>query len=314
LLVAFLKGIADNIGTVLTAAGSIISEFIKGLGALAKNIVTAGADALVSFLTGIAEAIPKIAGAVTDIIEAFLTAISTETPKIVKAFFQMFIDLFNGLADVINQKSGELGKAMGRLVSALVKGIGNALKEAIKQIANDLFPGLGSVVSGILDFFGIASPSKLFYWIGEQLMVGFQGGIDDNFARPVNSLMEGSDMMVGTMSNTMSKISDVLAQDMDFNPTITPVLDLTKVQQEANRLGGMLDTAPLDVSASLNQAKLLSLATTTPNDITVDTTAPVAREIKFEQNITSPVALSTAEIYRQTRNQIAMAKEELAVL
>lgn len=313
-LVALLKGIADNLGSVLAAAGSIITEFIKGLGNLAKDIVTAGADALVSFLTGIAEAIPKISEAVTDIITAFLTAISAETPKIVNAFFQMFIDLFNGLADVINQQSGELGKAMGRLVSALVKGIGNALKEAIKQIANDLFPGLGSVVSGILDFFGIASPSKLFYWIGEQLMLGFATGIDDNFARPVNSLMAGSDTMVGTMSNTMTRLSDVLDQNMDFNPTIAPVLDLTNVEREAARLSGILNTTSMDAALSYKQAASLSITSRTKDDVTVDTTAPIAREIKFEQNNYSPQSLSTAEIYRQTRNQIAMAKEELAVL
>jgi hypothetical protein len=38
-----------------------------------------------------------------------------------------------------------------------------------------------------------------------------------------------------------------------------------------------------------------------------------ARNITFEQIINAPTALSNADIYRQTRSQIQLAKEELLV-
>jgi hypothetical protein len=34
----------------------------------------------------------------------------------------------------------------------------------------------------------------------------------------------------------------------------------------------------------------------------------------FEQNIYSPTQLSATDIYKQTRNQIALAKEELGIV
>lgn len=312
LLVSFLNGIAQNLSTIATAVGNIVTAFITELGNLSHRIVTAGADALIDFLDGVVESIPKIAAKVTEIIDAFLTAFATETPKIVDAGFQMFIDLFNGLADTLRNRSGELGKAMGNLVSALVTGIGNALKEGIKQIANDLFPGLGTVVDGVLDFFGIASPSKKFYWIGEQLMLGFQIGIDKNFAKPTDSLTEGSNGMLDTMSTTMGKISDVLKSDMDASPKIRPVVDLSGVTKGANEINGMLNNdVALSTSVALSQASVISTATNAAAAETT-TTQPTATQITFEQNNYSPESLSAADIYRQTRNQIVMAKEALA--
>jgi hypothetical protein len=112
----------------------------------------------------------------------------------------------------------------------------------------------------------------------------------------------------------MSRLANVLDQDMDFNPTITPVLDLTKVQQEASKLGGILSTNALATDLSFTQAALLSASSRQAEDISAVTSPPATREVKFEQNITSTTPLSLSDIYRQTKNQIAMAKEELAVL
>ena len=36
-------------------------------------------------------------------------------------------------------------------------------------------------------------------------------------------------------------------------------------------------------------------------------------EVKFEQTINAPSQLSTADIYRQSRNLITLAKEELSI-
>jgi hypothetical protein len=43
--------------------------------------------------------------------------------------------------------------------------------------------------------------------------------------------------------------------------------------------------------------------------------APTTPEsVLFEQNIYAPTELSTSDIYKQTRNQITIAKEELSIL
>ena len=311
MLVAFLQAIIDNLWQVTDIAGDIVAWLVVGIANIAWKIVQAGIDALVDFLDGITQAIPLIAGKITEIVVAITTAIGNEVPKVVDAGFKMFIALFDGLAQVINENSGELGRAMGGLASALVKGIGNALKEAIKQIANDLFPGLGTIVSGILDFFGIASPSKLFYWIGEMLMTGLDDGIHDNFNRPVESIEAGSGRILDAVTNTMAQVPSMLENIEEFNPTITPVLDLTGVTKSATQLGGILGVAQMSADLSYGQANALLQATRQRDEATVSAEVQAPREIRFEQTINAPVALSNAEIFRQTRSQLAMAKEEL---
>jgi tape measure domain-containing protein len=315
LLVAFLKGIGDNLADVISAAGDVVAEFITAIGAQASKIVTAGIDALTDFLDGIADAIPDIAATVTAIFTEFLLQIGKNVPDVVDAFFQMFIDLFNGLASTIRRRSGELGRALGGLAGALAAGIGNALKEAIKQIANDLFPGLGNVVSGVLDFFGIASPSKLFYWIGDMLMQGLSNGIFQNMQKPEDSLVEGSERMLTNMQDSMSKLADVISQDIETSPTITPVLDLTEIAKGTSELNSMIESSSLLAATLANdQASAISVGTATDTTPTEEVISAQPREIKFEQHNYSPEALSTADIYRQTNNLIAVSKQELAVV
>jgi hypothetical protein len=101
----------------------------------------------------------------------------------------------------------------------------------------------------------------------------------------------------------------------EFTPTITPVLDLTKVEAEARKLSTIMGVTPMIARASFEQAEIVATTTTPPQEeVLTDTRAQQPTEIKFEQHNYSPEALSTADIYRQTRNLITISKEELKVL
>lgn len=312
-LVAFLNGIANNLSKVVTAAGNIVTKFIEELGNLAYRIVAAGADALIDFLDGVGDSIPKIAAKVTEIITEFTTAIANETPKVVDAGFQMFIDLFNGLADTIRNRSGELGKAMGNLISAIIEGIADGLIGGIAEVGKNFLGGLGGIVSGAADLLQINSPSKVFRRMGESIALGLDYGIRDGMQGPVDAIDETSNKIMGTMSNTMVKIADVLKADMDASPKIRPVVDLSGVSRGASEINDMLrNDMTLTTGVALSQATAISASANAVTATDTTTTQPVTTQITFEQNNYSPESLSSADIYRQTRNQIAMAKEELA--
>jgi len=62
---------------------------------------------------------------------------------------------------------------------------------------------------------------------------------------------------------------------------------------------------------SYNQAHSIAATTFAESDAIK---APAgAGEVKFEQNIYAPTQLSTSDIYKNTRNQITMAKQELSI-
>ena len=78
-------------------------------------------------------------------------------------------------------------KAFGSLMYKIVEIGGNIVKglwSGITQLASWLWDKvsgwISSIWDGICDFFGIHSPSKEMAWVGEMLVKGLAGSIDDN--------------------------------------------------------------------------------------------------------------------------------------
>src|SRR5690606_2253776 len=124
------------------------------------------------------------------------------------------------------------------------------------------------------------------------------------------------DTAMTTMQNSLSQLSDALdLADIDTSPTIRPVLDLSDIQNKATQLPGMLPTPTLAMGTSSDVAQSVSLQEQARNaQLVLDATRaeePSKSDITFIQNNTSPKALSTVELYRQTRNQLSTLKEDL---
>lgn len=96
-----------------------------------------------------------------------------------------------------------------------------------------------------------------------------------------------------------------------YSPTITPVLDFSKIVAGSKTITDMLAHPTLTSELSYAQAKDIYKNMQTSTD--VDPTVKTAGDVRFEQNIYAPSQLSTGEIYRQTKNQIKLAKEELSI-
>lgn len=110
------------------------------------------------------------------------------------------------------------------------------------------------------------------------------------------------------MSKIVSNMADQLQDVDEFQPIITPVLDLTRVQEDAKAISTMIPA-----NASYLQAAAIARSPQPGIEQVGGTVPPGVGDVRFEQNIYAPEQLSTADIYRQTRNQIALAKEELHI-
>jgi hypothetical protein len=121
----------------------------------------------------------------------------------------------------------------------------------------------------------------------------------------------GEDVMSG-MTDTLSGLSDALGSDLiDFNPTIAPVLDLSQVKKEAASLTDILAMPVFDPTATNVSAQNANAGFETNRDTgnAADGTTASGATYNFTQNNTSPKALSTTEIYRQTNNLVSRTKE-----
>jgi hypothetical protein len=115
------------------------------------------------------------------------------------------------------------------------------------------------------------------------------------------------------MQKTLMEMSNAVDGNIELQPTITPVLDLSRVRRDATRLAGMLPNQQISVDSSYSKAKEVSAAYQQNKAIETPSTSAdeTSASISFVQNNYSPKALSAAEIYRNTSNQISSVKGAL---
>lgn len=98
---------------------------------------------------------------------------------------------------------------------------------------------------------GIRSPSKVFKEIGGYVPKGFARGIE-NFSYLGTRAVEGmSNDAIDSASKVLSNINAVLTNDVNTQPTIRPIVDLSNVESSSDAISSMLAMDPT-VSAFSN--------------------------------------------------------------
>jgi hypothetical protein len=82
------------------------------------------------------------------------------------------------------------------------------------------------------------------------------------------------------------------------------------VRKEAGNIGGLLGGNSITVDAAYMKARTIASSVAGQTDVLDDVSvgSPV---LNYTQNNYSPKALSSAEIYRQTKNQLSITKGAL---
>ena len=85
------------------------------------------------------------------------------------------------------------------------------------------------------------SPSRVGYGIGAYFGQGFVNAIADYADRSYKVGSEMANAAKYGLNDSISKISDLISSDVDTQPTIRPVMDLSDIKSGVNTLGGMLN-------------------------------------------------------------------------
>ena len=88
----------------------------------------------------------------------------------------------------------------------------------------------------------INSPSKVFRDIGMGVPEGFALGVEKYSGLVDDSIVDMTDSAVNSVGNTISRLADVINSDIDAQPTIRPILDLSDVEAGASTIGNLFDT------------------------------------------------------------------------
>ena len=308
---AFLQAIIDVTPKAMEALRTMLFKLLDLLVAAVPKMVDAGVKIILGILKGIADNIGKVIDVATRIIVEFLNGIARNIGKVIEAGIDLIFKFIDGIADGIRQAGPRLADAGWNIATAIVEGIINGIKRLVQRAIDAIVNMAKSMWEGVKNVFDIFSPSKKMIWLSKMLVLGVEEGIDKYGNIAVKSTVGMGEDMLDAMGNTLDGLSKVIGKDMiDFDPTITPVLDLSKVRKDAGEINNLLNMPELTVNgirSSASDAGTGFESNRTADDI--DGITGSGDNYTFNQTNNSPKALTAVEIYRQTDNLISKAKK-----
>lgn len=244
IITAVCDAVIQAIPKIFELVGKLLDALLKFLLEYVPKLVDAGLKILIAFLNGIAQNIGKVVESAVNVVTAFLRAIGRETPRIIDAGFDMIIDFIYGLGDAIEENTPLLMDACVDLGKSIVRGVIKGLGSIGGEIWNGIKSVGNSIKNGFKSFFGINSPAKEMIFIGQGIDEGIVVGLEKYKGAVVSATEEVGDSAIKSMSNAISGITDVINSDIDSQPTIRPVLDLSDIESGAGAINGMFGMTP----------------------------------------------------------------------
>lgn len=87
----------------------------------------------------------------------------------------------------------------------------------------------------------IKSPSKVFMELGQYVTMGFANGISDLAYMSADATKDVGEIAINSLKSILDRMYSNTIDGMDTNPTITPVLDLSQLEEGIGSMNGMLD-------------------------------------------------------------------------
>lgn len=346
LLLNFLQGIKDNIAEITTLTYEIIQLWMDSIAQQMPGIVTSAVNIIVAFIDGITQNMFRITKAavglivefinglifaqetinkkVLELILGFVAGVDKNIQEVIDAAVDVVVHFFGGMAKAVT----EIANGAGKAILAMLDGIDKAIltyEERIlakgrgiaKHIVQGIINQLKETIINPMDYIDIPDVS-----VGLGPVTVGTGGIDVGGHQPPEASAAG-EMYAISMVDAMIETFDRMSEDILFamsnagmiEPKVTPVLDLSNIHRDSDRLASLLGAAPISASLSTGQASVIATdEARRQNDAAQsDQVAVGPTQITFEQNNYARDELSLEDIYRNTKSQLTLAKEELGI-
>lgn len=255
-----------NVSKFTSVGSSIVDAIRNGMVSKQGSLVTVG-NALVNNLSnGIISRSPSVVSAMTKIISNTLAAITSKK----EAFYTIGAMLIMRLSSGMLSQSSNVKKAATSVLSSAVSGLkgyysdfydaGSYLVDGFASgISANTFKSTAQAVAmanaaaeAAKEALKINSPSKVFRSIGYSVPEGFAMGIDRLSNMAKDSAVAMGDVALDGLKGSIARIAEAVNTDIDSQPSIRPVLDLSDVEAGASAISGLFNNgASVDVLANV---------------------------------------------------------------
>ena len=290
----FINAFNNAESRVTTAASSMLASFINGANAKKSELTTTFITLVQAVLTAINGKQGEFQTSGSTLMIKFIAGVRSKDGELRTAF----TTTLSGAITSIKDYYGEFKSAGSYLVDGFCNGISeNTWKAEAKARAM-----AAAAAEAAEDELDEHSPSKRFYGIGNFAGVGFINALIDNVSKAGKAGREIAKSSIDGLNGVISRIADYVDADMDVQPTIRPVLDLSAVEAGTGRLNTLFSrNQALSVSTGMNER-------VSEMEVQNGESSSAGNTYQFTQNNYSPKALSRIDIYRQTKNQFSAMK------
>lgn len=267
-----LTNLSTSITTLSTASSSvaglgstIYNELIAPLKNTAVDVSSIGTNIVDSIIKGAKGRETSLNASVSSIISNAASASETATGSFKSAGETLGSKLKEGL-DAKGKDATTAGKTLGDKAADGVEAKYESAKSAGKYVGDGIVAGLNAKYidvyragyklgeaanKGFRAAEQIQSPSKVMIRDGKFVGEGVVIGIKSMAKAVYNAGYAMGDSAIRGMSKTIANISDAVNYDIDVQPTIRPILDLSDVKSGARMMSSLLPaTSSVDIMAN----------------------------------------------------------------
>ena len=309
LIGAMLYAIIENTPLVVSAIFTLISAILTEMDNHAYEYGTRGATTVAKFIQGIADNMQSIINAGADLVINFLDGIGNNAGRIIDKAAWTILKFLEGVRDAINNYAPRFRRVGKEIAWAIIDGVTGGLASKAWKIGSELVNGAKNGISKMKSYLGIASPSRLMKTIGGFMGEGLAIGIRAEHENIANASEGMGKTAYEALSQALEGVNELIEEDPSYKPEVKPVLNLEEMEKQAKGINSLMPA----IGTTLNAAN--GARPTIPVDAKFDdkNSQNGTTNITFNQTNNSPEALDAADIYRNTKTQLAMAKDALTV-
>lgn len=236
-----LKGIGnsfsdDQIASFNSIGSSVVNAIASGMKSKSSEFTSIGHSILSSIKSSLNYNVQQFKTSGETIMSNFVSGIKGSKNTASSAFTSMMAFITMSLKGYYNS----FYSIGGYLVTGFANGISASAYKA-KAKAKDMAKDAEKAAREELQ---VHSPSKKLDKVGQYFGMGFANGIDKKSHLSVQAAKTMAASAIDSTKQTISRLGQMLAMDVDAQPTIRPVMDLSDINSGVATMNGMLAMNP----------------------------------------------------------------------
>ena len=250
-----LSSFANNLDKI---GSSSVNNFINAFSSSTSRVYSAGKSMTANLAKGIYSGSSAINRSITPIINNMVRIAQSKQSTFLSIGRNMMIRFGTGIRQggnmatslFLSTLSTCIARAKGKYPSFYSSGsyLAEGLRDGMESKRTSLYNKGASLAKsankGFTDYEDINSPSKKWYGFGGYMLEGLINALGNGEKDVSKASANVGKKSTKSLSSALSKVSDLLNLDMDSQPTIRPVVDLSDVADSANTINGMFSMSP----------------------------------------------------------------------